>query len=126
MSDASPIAADTPADELISKLGDQTDEGLVALLEQEQGQDKPRKTVVEAIQKVQRQRAEDAAKAEASETSFEIDHLLENSRTMTGYSKPFLAGALHGKEGPVTVSEAKRLCEEFANREVKPDEEAAA
>jgi hypothetical protein len=126
MSDAAPIAPDTPADELIPQLGDQTDEALVALLEQEQGLEKPRKTVVSAIQNVQRQRAAAAAEAEASETSFEIDHLLENSRTMTGYSRPLLAGALHGMEGPVTVTEAKQLCKDFAEREVVPDEEGAA
>lgn len=125
MSDAAPIAADTPADELIPQLGEQTDEALVALLEQERGLPKPRKTVVEAIQKVQLQRADDAAEAEASETAFEIDHLLENSRTMTGYSRPFLAGALFGVEGEVTVTEAKRLCKEFGDREVQPEEDAA-
>lgn len=116
------------AESLVSQVGDLSDDNLVALLAEEQATDKPRKTVVEAITTEQKRRVDEAAAAakdpQTGEAKLEISDLLENANLLTGYSPYLLAGALHGENGPITVSAAKKKADAFAKKEIQPDEAA--
>lgn len=53
---------------------------------------------------------------------FAVDDLVANARTLTGYGKYVLAGALSKLDGDAfTVEEAKQACEAFTSQPINPD-----
>lgn len=68
--------------------------------------------------------AEEAKAAEEEAPHYALDELLENARTLTGYSRHMLAGALSGSDRKTfTVEEAKAEAKRFAKKPVGEKEE---
>jgi len=107
------------AEDLIAAVGDYSDDQLAALLTTEQEAEKPRSTVIEAVEAEQQRREDELKAKEAEQPRYTIEELLENARHFTGYSRHILAGALLGKTGKFTAAQAKKAAKAFAERKVE-------
>jgi hypothetical protein len=119
--DASVTKTETNAKELIASLGDVSDEQLGDLLKLEKDADKPRTTVVEAIEAEQKRREEVAKDAPEEPEEPTYDHAILSGRLsrQVGYPPHVVAGALHGRKQKLTIAEAGEICKDWLDKDVR-------